>query len=141
MKQLLPDCLRFTKHLAGIAPAVWRSSASDAAVVAQQRRPHVSGALEISGKNPRAMTDICFNLQQVIGIAVEYPGMEAHHLHQPDCALVAHRLRLQPRVFCDEHAGQQTRWYLELTSLLHDGARYAVGDFRLGPPPEYLRQW
>jgi hypothetical protein len=87
------------------------------------------------------MADVRFDLEKIVGVAVEHAGVEPHHLHQSDRSSAADRLGLEPGIFGEKHTGEQTGWKLKFPRLFHDGASDPVGDLRFGGATKYLRQW
>ena len=136
----MPDLVRLLEHSGGIPPAAPSRSAPHTSVVPQQRRSHILRPLEISGKDASPMADIGFDLQEIIGIAVEHTGMKPHYLHRTDRPSITDRLRLQAGVLREQDASQQAGRQLQLPGFLHNGAGGAVGDFWLGRATEYLGQ-
>src|SRR3954447_21826319 len=91
----MPYLFRLMEHLRGISSAALGRSAPDASVISQQGRAHIPGPLEITREHASTVTDIGFDLQQIIRITVEHAGMKAHGLHQPHSALAADGGRLE----------------------------------------------
>ena len=87
----MPDLLRLPENLRGIAPAALSRPAPHTPVVPQQCRPHIVGSLEVAGKDAGPVADVCFDLEQIVGVAVEHAGVEPHHLHQSDRTPAADR--------------------------------------------------
>ena len=58
------------------------------------------------------MTDVGFDLEQVIRVAVENTGVEAHYLHESNRTSAADGLWLEPSIFSEQHPRQQAGWEL-----------------------------
>jgi hypothetical protein len=58
------------------------------------------------------VTDVGFDLEQVVRVAVEDTGVEAHHLHQSNRASAADGLWFQASIFGEQNPRQQAGWQL-----------------------------
>jgi hypothetical protein len=86
------------------------------------------------------VTDVGFDLQKVIGVAVEDTRMKAHDLHQSHGASAAYRSRLQPGILSQEDARKQAGRELQLPRLLDDRTSDSIRYGRIAATAENLSQ-